>query len=194
MPCSKRVNNQYVKTKIHIMRRLILVVFCAVVAIVCSAQNNRIVNGAVFTIDGIPLSTAVLKAVGTEHTFTPRADGTFQIQVPYYVKSMEASAEGYLTEQVEIDGSYMVFKLKVDKKYQDKKAKAEEAASVAAFEKTKAEEAAKVKADEDARKVAEAKAKSEAAAKLAAEKEAIAKAKAAEAAKVPSRHCGSENR
>ena len=146
------------------MKRMILVVFCAVAALVCSAQNNRVVIGTVFTADGTPLGSAVLKAVGTELSFTPNADGKFQIQVPYYVKMIEASAEGYLTEQVEIDGSYMVFKLKVDKKYLENKAKAEEAARVAAIEK--------------------AKAKEEAAAKLAAEKEALAKAKAEESARI----------
>ena len=165
------------------MRRLVLVVFCAVVAIICSAQNDRIVKGAVFATDGTPLSAVVLKVVGTEQTFTSKDDGTFQVQVPYYVKMIEASAEGYLTEQVEVDGSYMIFKLKVDKKYLENKAKAEEAARVAESEKAKAEEAAKAKAEEEARKVAEAKAKAEAAAKSAAEKEAIAKAKAEEAAK-----------
>ena len=184
------------------MKRLILAVFCAVVTFVCPAQNNRVVNGAVFTADGAPLSAVVLKAVGTELAFTPGADGRFQIQVPYYVKMIEASAEGYLTEQAEIDGSYMVFKLKVDKKYLENKAKADEAARVAAIEKAKAEAAAKLaaekdalakakaeaaakaKAEEDARKAAEAKAKEEAAAKLAAEKEALAKAKAEEAARI----------
>ena len=166
------------------MKRLILVVFCAVATIVCSAQNDRIVNGAVFTADGLPLSTAVLTAVGTELTFTPAADGKFMIQIPYYVKMLEASAEGYLAGQVEIDGSYVVFKLKVDKKYLENKAKAEESARVAAAAKAKAEEAANAKAAEEARKAAEAKAKEEAAAKLAAEKEAAAKAKAEAEAKV----------
>ena len=145
------------------MKRLILAVFCAVVTFVCPAQNNRVVNGSVLTAEGTPLSVAVLKAVGTELTFTPKADGTFLIQIPYFIKMVEASAEGYLTEQIEVDGSYMVFKLKVDKKYLENKAKAEE----------------------EARKASEAKAKEEAVAKLAAEKEAIEKARAeAEAARI----------
>ena len=138
------------------MKRLILAVFCAVVTFVCPAQNNRVVNGSVLTAEGTPLSVAVLKAVGTELTFTPKADGTFLIQIPYFIKMVEASAEGYLTEQIEVDGSYMVFKLKVDKKYLENKAKADEAARVAAFEKAKAEAVAKAKAEEDARKAAEA--------------------------------------
>ena len=74
------------------MRRLILVISCALAAILCSAQNGRVVNGTVFTADGTPLSTAVLKAVGTLETFTTNADGSFQIQVPYYVKMLEATA------------------------------------------------------------------------------------------------------
>ena len=169
------------------MKRMILVVFCAVAALVCSAQNNRVVIGTVFKADGTPLGSAVLKAVGTELTFTSKADGTFQIQVPYYVKMIEASVEGYLTEQVEIDGSYMVFKLKVDKKYLENKAKAEVAARYAAQkaaeEKAKAEEEARKAAEEKVRAEALAKAKAEAAARYAVQKAAEEKAKAEEEAR-----------
>ena len=165
------------------MKRLILAVFCAVVTFVCPAQNNRVVNGAVFTADGAPLSVAVLKAVGTELTFTPGADGRFQIQVPYYVKMIEASAEGYLTEQAEIDGSYIVFRMKIDKKYAEQKASEEKAAAEAAAAKAKAEEEARIAAEKaaEAKRVAEekaaaAKAKAEAKAKKIAKRKEIDKA------------------
>ena len=165
------------------MRRLMIVLFCAVATIICSAQNNRVINGTVFAADGTPLSTAVLKAIGTLDTFTTNADGSFQIQVPYYVKMLEATAEGYVSAQIEIDGSYMVFKLKVDKKYHNAKAKAEEEAREAELAKAKAEAEAKAKAEEEARIAALEKAKAEEAARLAAEKAAAEKAKAEEQAR-----------
>ena len=190
------------------MRRLILVISCALAAILCSAQNGRVVNGTVFTADGTPLSTAVLKAVGTLETFTTNADGSFQIQVPYYVKMLEATAEGYVSAQVEIDGSYMVFKLKVDKKYHNAKAKAEEeareaelakaeeaarlAAEKAAAEKAKAEEQARKAAEEKAKADSLARAKAEEAARIAAEKAAAEKAKAEEAARIAAEKAAAE--
>ena len=165
------------------MRRLILAISCVLAAMICSAQNGRVVIGTVFTDDGTPLSTAVLKAVGTLDTFTTNADGSFKIQVPYYVKMLEATAEGYVSAQLEIDGSYMVFKLKVDKKYHNAKAKAEEEAREAELAKAKAEAEAKAKAEEAARIAAFEKAKAEEAARIAAEKAAAEKAKAEELAR-----------
>ena len=165
------------------MRRLILVTLCAVVTFLCSAQNNRVVNGVVFTVDGTPMSGAVLRPIGTQLSCTTNADGTFRIQVPYYVKMVEAYAEGFLPMQVEIDGSYMVFKLKVDKKYLNAKTKAAEAAREAELQKEKEAAAERAKAEEAARIAEQEKAKAAELARLAAAKEAEAKAKAEEQAR-----------
>lgn len=146
------------------MKRLIWVIICAVAAIVCSAQNNRVVVGAVFTSDGTPLKDAVLSPVGTDLKFHTNPDGTFQIQIPHQVREVEASLEGYFPRRVEVDGSYMVFKLAVDKMYFERKAKAKEQARQVAEK----EAVAKVKAEEQARKAAAAKVKADSLAKVAA--------------------------
>ena len=158
---------------------------------VCAAQNNRAVNGAVYDDSGMPLPAATIKTVGADFSFNVNPDGKFVIQIPYYVKYVEASLEGYISQTVEVDGSYMVFKLKVDKKYAEAKAKAE-AARLKAEEDARVAaekaEAAKAKAEEDARVAAEkaeaAKAKAEEDARVAAEKAEAEKAKAEENARI----------
>ena len=66
------------------MRRLILVTLCAVVTFLCSAQNNRVVNGVVFTVDGTPMSGAVLRPIGTQLSCTTNADGTQTLTLTLY--------------------------------------------------------------------------------------------------------------
>ena len=166
------------------MKRLMISMICAALTFVCAAQNNRAVNGAVYNDSGMPLPAATLKTVGTDLSFNVNPDGKFVIQIPYYVKYVEASLEGYISQTVEVDGSYMVFKLKVDKKYAEAKAKAEAEAKAAEKkaqeEKAKAE-AARLKAEEDARVAAQ---KAEEDARIAAQKAEAAKAKAEENARI----------
>ncbi|MBR0338636.1 MAG: hypothetical protein IIX40_00415, partial [Alistipes sp.] len=109
-------------------------------------------------------------------------DGTFEMMVSPYTKFVEASKEGYITAQAEVDGSYLVFKLQVDKKYAENKAKAEEEARKAA-EAEKARlaaeaEAARLAAEkaEQERKAAEERKRIEEEKRIAAEKAAAEKA------------------
>ncbi len=187
------------------MKRLLLVVFCATLSLAGVAQNTRTVKGMVFDQNDVPLSGAVVKSTTTDQSVQTGASGAFELQVATHVKQLSASLEGYFTTQLEVDGSYLIFKLKIDKKYAENKAKAEAAARLAAQQEAEAkakaeaeaaarlaaqqqaEAAAKAKAEEEARIAAEkeaaAKAKAEEAARIAAEKEAAAKAKAEEAAR-----------
>ena len=187
------------------MKKLIIIL-CAIAPFVGIAQNVRVVKGAVFDDKDMPISGVSIKAVGSEETSQTDKNGMFSIQLPTFVKFVGTHAEGYLPAQLEIDGSYLLFKLKVDKKYQDNKAKAEaeakqqaearekeelkraEAAKLAAQKeaaaKAKAEEEAKLAAQKEAAAKAAAKAKAEEAARIAAQKEAAAKAKAEEEARI----------
>lgn len=148
------------------------------------AQNTRLVRGVVFDDNDIPLKGATLSVVGMQAEALSGDNGLFEIMVSPYAKKIEASYEGYLPQQAEIDGSYLVFKMKIDKEYAKNKAKAEEEARIAAEK----EAAAKAKAEEEARiaaeKEAEKAAKEAEKARIAAEKEAAAAAKAAEKARV----------
>ena len=64
---------------------------------------------------------AKLTAVGTANSVITGADGTFDIAVATYTKYIEVSKEGYLSMQLEIDGSYLIARLQVDKKYAENK-------------------------------------------------------------------------
>ncbi len=161
------------------------------------AKDLRSIKGYVLNANGDPMPEVVVKAVSDSATAKSGADGTFVIEVTQYVKFLEVSHEGYLSSQAEIDGSMIIFKLQVDKKYAANKAKAEKAARKAAeaeaIEKAKAAEAARVVAEKEAARLAAERetmriaAEKEAAlilAKQEAERIAAAKAKADEEARI----------
>ena len=141
------------------------------------AQGGRMVKGVVLDEKNTPIAGATITVVNSDVSATTEANGTFTLVAPTYATEIEASAESYISTRLVIDGSYLMFKLKIDKAYAAAKAKAEEEARIAAEK----EAAAKAKAEEDARIAAEKKAEAE---RLAAEKEAAAKAKAEEDARI----------
>ena len=164
------------------MKKLLFFTLCCALSLTVAAQGTRPVRGVVFNSDGIPMSGVTLTAVGSTDSKVSGADGTFDMMVSPYTKFIEASKEGFISAQAEVDGSYLVFKLQVDKKYAENKAKAEEEARKAAEEekaRLAAEaEAARLAAEkaEQERKAAEAKAKAEEEKRIAAEKAAAEKA------------------
>ena len=164
------------------MRRLLLII-CAILPMVCVAQN-RVLKGVVFGANEAPIAGVTISVENSTETTSSANGGQFEIVVSPYAKYLVATAEGYHPARLEIDGSFMVFRLKVDKKYLENKLKAEEDARLAAEK----EALVKAKAEEDARlaaeKEAKAKAKAEEDARLAAEKEAKAKVKAEARAEV----------
>ena len=170
------------------MKKLLFFTLCCALSLSVAAQGTRPVRGVVFNSDGIPMSGVTLTAVGSTDSKVSGADGTFDMMVSPYTKFIEASKEGFISAQAEVDGSYLVFKLQVDKKYAENKAKAEEEARKAAEEekaRLAAEaEAARLAAEkaEQERKAAEAKAKAEEEKRIAAEKAAAEKAEAAKRA------------
>ena len=163
------------------MKRLLLSMLCSLLSLAAMAQATRPVRGVVFDGDGIPMPGATLTAVGSTDTMTSGVDGTFEIMVSPYTKFIEASKEGFISTQAEVDGSYLVFKLLVDKKYAETKAKAEEEARKAAEAEAARLEAERLAAEkaEEARKAAEAKAKADEERRIAAEKAAAEKAEQA---------------
>ena len=162
---------------------------------VAQQQNVRTVTvkGYVQDADGQSLQGAVVKAVSETASTKAGADGTFQLDVTSYCKYVEASYEGYVTTQAEIDGSMIIFRLNIDKKYAKNKEKAAKAAQKEAAEKAKAAEAARIAAEQEAARLAAEReaalilAKQEAE-RMAAEKEAARlaaeKAAAEEAARI----------
>ena len=150
-----------------------MLVLCAVLSHMAVAQSGRFVNGIVFDENDSPMAGVKVVAKGGAEQVVTGPDGQFKMTVSAYTKYLEAYAEGYLTQSAEIDGSYIVFRMKIDKKYAERKAAEEKAAAEAAAAKAKAEEEARIAA----KKAAEAK-------RIAEEKAAAAKAEAEEQARI----------
>ena len=131
------------------------------------AQNERVIKGSVYNENSEPIAGATIQARG--NSFETKSDGSFVITVPSNTIEITASAEGYLPLTLEIDGSYMVFDLEVDKKYRAAKEKERQAAEKAAAEEAAAKEKARIAAEKRAAEEAAAKAKSELKAQIAEE-------------------------
>ena len=150
-----------------------MLVLCAVLSHMAVAQSGRFVNGVVFDENDSPMAGVKVVAKGGAEQVVTGPDGQFKMTVSAYTKYLEAYAEGYLMQSAEIDGSYIIFRMKIDKKYAEQKAAEEKAAAEAAAAKAKAEEEARIAAE----KAAEAK-------RVAEEKAAASKAKAEEQARI----------
>ena len=135
------------------------------------AQNGRVIKGSVYNENREPIAGAIIQARG--NSFETKSDGSFMITVPSNTIEVTASAEGYLPLTLEIDGSYMVFDLEIDKKYRAAKEKERQAAEKRAAEEAAAKEAARIAAEKRAAEEAAAKEK----ARIAAEKAAAEEAK-----------------
>ena len=184
---------------------------------IAQQQNVRTitVKGYVQDAEGQSLQGAVIRAVSESASTKAGADGKFQLDVTSYCKYVEASYEGYVTTQAEIDGSMIIFRLNIDKKYAKNKEKAAKAAQKEAAEKAKAaeaariaaeqeaarliaeREAARIAAEQEAARIAAEKVAAEEAARLAAEQEkqrliAEAKTKAAEEARIAAEKAAAE--
>ena len=166
------------------MKKHLLVLLCAISSLTALAQSGRFVNGIVFDENDSPMAGVKVVAKGGAEQVVTGPDGQFTMTVSAYTRYLEAYNEGYLMQSAEIDGSYIVFRMKIDKKYAERKAAAEKAATEAAIAKAKAEEQARIEAEKKAAADAVAKAKAEEQARIAAEKEAAAKAKAGEQARI----------
>ena len=120
-----------------------MLVLCAVLSHMAVAQSGRFVNGVVFDENDSPMAGVKVVAKGGAEQVVTGPDGQFTMTVSAYTKYLEAYAEGYLTQSAEVDGSYIVFRMKIDKKYAERKAEEEKAAAEAAAAKAKAEEEAR---------------------------------------------------
>ncbi len=165
------------------MRKLFITALFVLLSCTAIAQNSRIVRGYIFGSEGEPIVGAKITALHESASATSTTGGAFEMAVSPYAKVIEVSYEGYFKAQAEIDGSSLIIRLKVDKKYADNKAKAE-------AERKAAEDALRVAAEREAA----AKAEAEERARIAAEKEAAAKAKAEEERRIAEAKAEEERR
>lgn len=90
---------------------LCLLFLCSLAAI---SQDTRFVQGIVQGKDGQGLSGVVVKARNSNVQAVSKDDGSFNIKVPFHVKELQASKDGYSESVATIDGAYIIFKLKFD--------------------------------------------------------------------------------
>ena len=160
-----------------------------------SMAQVRIVKGIVFGPNDTPFEGVVVCAVGSTESTTTDKGGNFELSVSPYATFVEAKMEGFITSRTEIDGSFLMIRLKQDKRYWEEKAKAEaarlkaeEEARIAEQKRIEAErlaaekaEAARLKAEEEARIAEQKRIEAE---RLAAEKAEAARLKAEEEARI----------
>ena len=170
------------------MKRIIITIFFTLCAIASYAQAKQAINGFVYNSEGNPVAGATIKAVGDNAVAKSAQDGSFEMQVAQHCNFVEASCEGYISAQVELNGAIVLFRLKVDKKYAQMKAKEEAEANAIAEAERRAAEEARIAAEQEAARIAAEKARAEEQARLAAEQEAARvaaeKAKAEEIARI----------
>lgn len=160
------------------MKHIVAAVLTALLCLSVTAQSMRTVTGSVVDSDGNPIAGAVISEKGGKEIGKTAEDGRFTVSVAYSVRYLTASAEMYLSADAEVDGSFLVFRLKADQNAIRAKKEAEE--------RTKAEEQARQEAE---KAKAEAQARAEEQARIQAEKEeqariAVEKTKAEAEAKV----------
>lgn len=107
------------------MKRLLLLL-CVMLPCFSMAQG-RIVKGIVFGPNDTPIEGVAVCVVGSTESTTTDKGGNFELSVSPYATFVEAKMEGFITSRTEIDGSFLMIRLKQDKKYWEEKAKAETA-------------------------------------------------------------------
>lgn len=139
------------------MKKLSAIVLFTLFAFIGVAQTNtRVVKGFVRDAEGMPLVGATVKALGEDVSTTSTQGGVFELRVSPYCQYVEAFSEGYLSAKAEVDGSMLIFRLKIDRQYIENKAR------IAAEERARMEAIANAKAEAQARAQAEARAKANA--------------------------------
>lgn len=125
------------------------------------AQSTRLVKGVVLDSDNNPLSGATVS--DAYNSIVVDKTGKFELSVDMNTRYIKACLVGYEEQTMEIDGSFLIFNLNIDKKYASERAKAEKEAA----NKAKLEEQQRLEAEKQAAKEAESKAKVEEKARLA---------------------------
>lgn len=99
------------------MKRAITIVVLILFASTAFAQGSRTVKGFVLDEEGTALSGATVRVSGGSGSTVSEHNGFFEMQVDYSCKYLEVAHEGYIPSHAEIDGSLIVFRLKMNKDY-----------------------------------------------------------------------------
>lgn len=172
-------------------RKVLLLLILGLLPFLSYGQSGtRIVRGQVKDEAGKVVNDAVITTEIDDTVYQTNPDGTFALSVPAMSRYLFFSKHNCFDVKKEIDGSYIMVVMKLDKKaVENEKKESElaakkeaEAAQKLAMEQARAEAEAKARAVKEAKAEADAKAKAEKDAAAAAKAEAEARAKAEKAA------------
>ena len=93
-----------------------MAIMCCSIAI-AQSETTRTIHGAVVDKNGNPLPGAIVSATDGAETALVNADGTFDLEIPIWLKSVTASYAGYKNKKMKprFDQD-MIFRLKKDRK------------------------------------------------------------------------------
>lgn len=78
-----------------------------------SAQNTKVITGAVIDKNGNPLPNALIEATGGAESVTTDADGSFSIEVPIWLKSLTARYAGLQDKKIKLNhNNQIIFEMK----------------------------------------------------------------------------------
>ncbi|MDE6648724.1 MAG: carboxypeptidase-like regulatory domain-containing protein [Muribaculaceae bacterium] len=100
------------------MKKLMILLAMAMMCSIAMAQSEttRTIHGAVIDKNGNPLPGAVVSATDGAETAFVNADGTFELEIPMWLKSVTASYAGYKNKKMKPRfDQEMIFRLKKDK-------------------------------------------------------------------------------
>lgn len=138
------------------MKQIVLTFLFAVMSFVCEAQNEIVVKGFVRGEKGGPIPGATVSAIEADVQTNTDTDGMFTITVPENVTRLQVEAPGYFKHILPVDGNFMVFDMKVDKRYASKLyeyALIEEKLVQDSERRTEEEEAARIKKERNERRM-----------------------------------------
>lgn len=96
------------------MKKLFLLMTLVVICVLgVSAQNTKVVTGAVIDKNGNPLPNALVEATGGAESVTTDADGSFRIEVPIWLKSLTARYAGFGDKKIKLNHrNQIIFEMK----------------------------------------------------------------------------------
>uniref|UniRef100_UPI0040560EEB hypothetical protein n=1 Tax=Alistipes sp. TaxID=1872444 RepID=UPI0040560EEB len=161
------------------MKKIILITLLSFATIYSYGQGARLIHGCVFGKDRLPLQGAIISDMQGKQICISNASGSFSATTIINVVKIQISCDGYNSQTIDVDGSYLIVNLN-KRSSKSEKEKALIAAQKEAEEKAKIEEKALIAAQKEA----EEKAKIEEKARIAAQKDAEEKAKIEEKARI----------
>lgn len=93
------------------MKRSILILLFSLVAIFSYGQSARLVHGCVHGKGKVPIEGALITTVQGELICKTDAGGQFQASTKSYITQIKVSHEGYGSQIVHLDGSYLIVNL-----------------------------------------------------------------------------------